>query len=29
MRDLLLACLTGAALGLLFGLVYIWRTGGF
>lgn len=29
MRDILLAAATGAAMGLLFGLVYIFRTGGF
>jgi hypothetical protein len=29
MRDILLATAVGAAMGLLFGLVYIFRTGGF
>lgn len=29
MKNVLLAAATGAAMGLLFGLVYIFRTGGF
>ena len=29
MKDILLSAAVGAAMGLFFGLVYIFRTGGF
>jgi hypothetical protein len=28
-KDLVYACLTGAAMGVIFALTYIYRTGGF